>query len=277
MKMSADGRAKLIAREGFRLTAYKDSVGVLTIGVGHTAAAGKPYPAPGMQITKAEVDRILAQDLVQFEDAVSGAVRVPLAQGQFDALVSLAFNIGTGGFRKSTVVRRLNEGNYRAAADAFLLWNKPAEIMGRRRSERAQFLAATDKAGAGAPVRYIPASHLHGEEAVSADYLRASGSRTITAADRVKQAAAGIGVGDALAAASQAKDYATQAHDVAQGFHAGAPPRELVESYWPFLLAVLATLAVAALVFLAWAAAQKIQAARVDDAVYPDGEAAANG
>lgn len=272
MKMSADGRAKLIQREGFRLTAYRDSVGVWTIGVGHTAAAGKPIPAPGMQITKQEVDAILSRDLVQYEDAVTGSVRVALTQGQFDALVSLCFNIGTGGFRKSTIVRRLNEGNYRAAADAFLLWNKPPEIMGRRRAERAQFLAATGKAASGAPVRYIPKSELHDQEKVSADYLRASGSRTITAADQIKKTAATIGVGDALATASQVKDYATQANDIAQGLKDGAPPRELVESYWPVFLGVGAAALIALLVFLVWIYAQRIQTARVDDAVFSDGE-----
>jgi hypothetical protein len=132
-------------------------------------------------------------------------VRVPLTQGQFDALVSLCFNIGGSGFRKSTVVRRLNEGNYRGAADAFLMWNKPPEIMGRRRSEYKQFLAATSKSAAGAPVRFVAAEEMEEGESVSLDYLRAAGSRTVTAADKIKTGAVSIGVGDALDVASRAK------------------------------------------------------------------------
>lgn len=140
MKMSAEGRRKLTIREGVRLKAYKDSVGVWTIGVGHTSAAGDPKVTPGLTITQAECDEIFARDLVQYERAVDKAVKVPLSQKQFDALVSLCFNIGTGGFARSSVVKRLNAGDTVGAADAFLLWNKPPEIMGRRRGERKQFL-----------------------------------------------------------------------------------------------------------------------------------------
>ena len=161
MKMSANGRALLIQREGFKTRAYKDSVGVWTIGVGHTSAAGAPAVQPGMVISKAEVEAILSRDLVKFENTVNAAVKVPLTPGQFDALVSLCFNIGQGGFAKSTVVRRLNAGNYRGAADAFLMWNKPPEIMGRRRGERQQFLKATAGAQSpGAPVKFVAASEI---------------------------------------------------------------------------------------------------------------------
>jgi len=65
----------------------------------------------------------------------------PLRQGQFDALHSLCFNIGEDKFKQSTVVRKLNEGDYQAAADAILLWNHPPEIQKRRKRERALFLA----------------------------------------------------------------------------------------------------------------------------------------
>lgn len=142
MKMSADGRKRLIAREGKKLRAYKDSAGVWTIGVGHTTAAGAPTVIAGLTITDAECDQILARDLVQYEDAVNRAVTAKLNQNQFDALCSFCFNIGTGGFTRSTVVKCLNAGDAVGAADALLMWNKPPEIMGRRRSERAQFLEA---------------------------------------------------------------------------------------------------------------------------------------
>lgn len=141
MRTSPAGRKALKGREGERLNAYQDSVGVWTIGVGHTSAAGLPKVTPTLKITRAEQDEILSRDLVMFEDAVNAAVKVALTQNQFDALVSLAFNIGIGAFRRSTVVRHLKAGDYEAAAEAFLLWNKPPEIMGRRRSERKQFLS----------------------------------------------------------------------------------------------------------------------------------------
>jgi hypothetical protein len=223
-----------------------------------------------MVITPAEVDQILSRDLVKFEATVNRAVTVPLTQGQFDALVSLCFNIGQGGFAKSTVVKRLNAGNYRGAADAFLMWNKPPEIMGRRRGERQQFLAATGPAPAGAPVRFIPASDLEDGEGVSVDYLRASGSRTVTLADKIKNGAATVGVGDVLANASQAKEYATQANDLMQGLKAGAPTGELLETYAPLLIGAGVGVAIVVIAGLVWWAAHNIQFARVQDAVLPE-------
>jgi lysozyme len=157
MRMSPQGRAQLIAREGKRLRAYKDSVGVWTIGVGHTSAAGPPVVVSGLMITDAECDQILARDLVQYEDAVNKAVKAKLNQNQFDALVSFCFNIGTGGFARSTVVKRLNIGDVRGAADAMLMWNKPPEIMGRRESERKQFLQAVPAVQPAPPPPDVPA------------------------------------------------------------------------------------------------------------------------
>lgn len=140
MQMSAQGRALLMQREGFKTKAYPDSVGVWTIGVGHTSMAGAPTVTPGLVITKKQVDEILSRDLRQFEFVVSHAVAVALTQGQFDALVSLCFNIGTEHFRGSTVVKRLNAMDYRGAADAFMMWVHPTELAGRRLSEKKQFL-----------------------------------------------------------------------------------------------------------------------------------------
>ena len=94
MKVSAAGRAAIAQREGNKLTAYQDSVGIWTVGVGHTAVAGEPKPAKGMKITAAESDAILARDLGDVERSVLKTVTVPLSQNEFDALVSLVFNIG---------------------------------------------------------------------------------------------------------------------------------------------------------------------------------------
>lgn len=137
---SAPGRAALMAREGCRLTAYRDSVGVPTIGVGHTGRAGPPPVALGTTITRSQAEAIFAADLAPFEAAVCSAVAGRLTQNQFDALVSLAFNIGARGFAGSTVVHRLDAGDHTGAADAFLMWAHPPELAARRRAERAQFL-----------------------------------------------------------------------------------------------------------------------------------------
>jgi lysozyme len=140
MKTSAMGREAIALREGRVLQAYRDTRGILTIGVGHTSAAGPPVVTEGMVITLTECDQILSRDLATFEDAVNGAVRVAISQNAFDACVSLAFNIGAPGFVGSSVVRDINAGNMQAAADAFLLWDHPPELLGRRKGERAQFL-----------------------------------------------------------------------------------------------------------------------------------------
>lgn len=145
MKTSAAGRADIAMREGNKLKAYQDSVGIWTIGVGHTAAAGEPHPKAGMTITAAQSDEILTRDLAKFEKTVNDAIKVQMGQNEFDAMVSLAFNIGGGAFAKSSVVRKFNAGDRAGAADSFLLWNKAGGkvIKGltiRRQAERQQFL-----------------------------------------------------------------------------------------------------------------------------------------
>lgn len=140
MKMSAEGRKRLTQREGVRLKAYKDSVGIWTIGIGHTSMAGPPTVTPGLTITKEECDAIFARDLVKYENAVNNAVKVPLLQNEFDALVSLCYNIGPGGLARSTVIKKLNAGDKQGAANAFMAWVKPPEITGRRLTEKKQFL-----------------------------------------------------------------------------------------------------------------------------------------
>lgn len=145
MKMSPLGRARLIAREGAKLHAYQDSIGVWTIGIGHTSAAGPPVVTKGLTIGSEECDRIFARDVVQYEDAVNKAVKVRINQNQFDALTSLCFNIGVGNFNKASLVRKLNSGDTIGAADGFLAWNRAGGkvlqgLVTRRAGERAQFL-----------------------------------------------------------------------------------------------------------------------------------------
>lgn len=151
MQTSAAGRKAITQREGNKLTAYKDSVGIWTIGVGHTSAAGAPKVTQGLKITAAQSDEILSRDLKLFEAAVFKAVKVPLSQNEFDALVSLAFNIGGKAFAGSSVVKKLNAGDRKGAADAILLWNKACGrivkgLVSRRKDERTQFLRGSKAA-----------------------------------------------------------------------------------------------------------------------------------
>ena len=140
MDLSAVGRAVLIAREGRRLEAYRDSVGIWTIGVGHTAAAGPPVPRAGLRIGTAEADAIFARDVAAFVRTVAEAIPEPLPQHAFDALVSLCFNIGPAAFRRSTVLRRLRAGDRAGASEAILMWSRPAAIIPRRQGEFDQFV-----------------------------------------------------------------------------------------------------------------------------------------
>ena len=139
MDLSAIGRAVLVAREGRRLEAYRDSVGIWTIGVGHTSAAGPPVVRPGLRITAAQADALFARDVAAFVRAVDEALPEPLPQHAFDALVSLCFNIGPAAFRRSSVLRRLRAGDREGAAEAILMWNRPPELIPRRGAEYDQF------------------------------------------------------------------------------------------------------------------------------------------
>jgi lysozyme len=139
LKLSDQGREVLADREGMRLTAYKDSVGVWTIGLGHTSAAGPPKVTSGLTITEEEAWEIFRRDVQKFRTALRGAIKVPVEQHQFDALASFIYNIGASGFRGSTVLKRLNAGDYAGAGEAMLMWDKPPEIQARRRGEHAQF------------------------------------------------------------------------------------------------------------------------------------------
>lgn len=138
----------LIAEEGFIPYAYNDSQNHATFGVGHLLHRGPVTAADRARWgTKAKpkprefVARVLREDLAnRFEPAVRDTIKKPLKAHQFDALVSLAFNIGAGAFKRSTVARCLNQGDFDGAADAILMWKKPPELLSRRRRERELFL-----------------------------------------------------------------------------------------------------------------------------------------
>jgi lysozyme len=120
-------RALTQPSEGKRLKAYRDCVGVWTVGYGHTGMAGGPPVRPGMTITEAEADDILSNDLRAFEKGVAALLRAakgPVLQREFDALVDLAFNIGLGAFRSSSLLKAYVAGDKATAARKFGDWNR---------------------------------------------------------------------------------------------------------------------------------------------------------
>ena len=127
-QVSQDGIELIKRFEGLEVQSYRDVAGIWTIGYGHTG----PEVGPGMRISEGEAEQLLARDLERFEEGVAGAVTAPITQAQFDALVSLSYNIGVGAFRRSTALRRLNKGDFEGAAEAITWWNK-ATVNGRKR------------------------------------------------------------------------------------------------------------------------------------------------
>src|SRR6185312_14346538 len=105
--INAAGLALVRAHEGLRLESYQDSVGVWTIGYGHTKGV-----QPGQTCSQHQADEWLEQDLIEAENAVSKLVKVPLTDNQFAALVSFTFNLGAGKLAGSTLLKKLNEGGY---------------------------------------------------------------------------------------------------------------------------------------------------------------------
>jgi len=126
--------------EGARNKAYKDTKGLWTIGVGHLIKDDEKNLI-NATLTNDQVEDLLRKDLKWCSEAVEGSVKVPLAQNQFDALYSLCFNIGATAFKNSTVVKKINSNDVQGAADAILMWNKPAVLENRRKRERELFLA----------------------------------------------------------------------------------------------------------------------------------------
>ncbi|MFB0490124.1 lysozyme [Methylobacterium sp. OAE515] len=137
MDLSPLGRAALAAREGCRPRAYRDSVGVWTIG-GRTSAAGPPAVREGLCLSQAEADALFAADLGPYVASVRAALARPVPQPFFDVCCSLCFNIGPANFSHSSVVRLANAGDLARAVEAFLLWDRPAAILTRRQAERDQ-------------------------------------------------------------------------------------------------------------------------------------------
>lgn len=130
MKTSRDGIEFIKRREGFRHKKYKDDAGLPTIGYGHLIQTGENFTMP---ITEVEGEALLTKDLQIAEKAIDRLVKIPLNQHQFDALVSFVFNVGVGNFVKSTLLKKLNAGDFVAAGGQFLVWNKVTDPKTRKK------------------------------------------------------------------------------------------------------------------------------------------------
>lgn len=151
MQTSPTGRRLIERNEGCRLRAYKDAVGIWTIGYGHTGSDVGPRTV----IMQSEADELLAQDLAKFENYVINYCKPAVPnQAQFDAMVSLCYNIGPANFKKSAVLRYFRKGDYAAAANAFSSWTKARDrrtgqlkvlpgLVKRRSEEKELFLTTT--------------------------------------------------------------------------------------------------------------------------------------
>lgn len=142
MKISQKGINLIKTFEGLSLKAYKDSVGVVTIGYGSTG----PHVSMRQIITEVQAETLLKSDIARFERGVSDLVTAPLNQNEFDALVSFSFNLGLGNLKSSTLLRKLNSLDYQGAAKEFERWNKAggkvlAGLTRRRIAERDLFLS----------------------------------------------------------------------------------------------------------------------------------------
>ena len=142
MNISEKGIKLIKNFEGCRLEAYKCPAGIWTVGYGHTGSTVHQ----GLKISQSEADSLLKTDLIIHCNNVSKLVKVPLNQNQFDALVSLEYNIGYGNFSRSTLLKLLNTKNYEGAVEQFAVWRLGGGkilpgLVRRRKAEKDLFLS----------------------------------------------------------------------------------------------------------------------------------------
>lgn len=146
MSVSNKGVDLICEFEGKRLVAYDDGVGIWTIGFGTIKYPNGVRVKKGDTCTLDQAKEYMRHDLIEFEYTVNSSVKVPLNHNQFDALVSLAYNIGSNAFKSSTLVKKLNTGDYQGAADQFNVWvnaggKRMQGLVNRRDREKLLFLS----------------------------------------------------------------------------------------------------------------------------------------
>ena len=145
--LTKDGHNLIKESEGLRLTAYQCSANVWTIGWGSTRGMDGRLVNEGEQITLDQARELYMRDINIFSGSVRKLVKVKINENQFSALVSLAYNIGLGNFRASTLLRKLNRGDYEGCAGEFWKWRRAngeivAGLVARRERERIMFTTA---------------------------------------------------------------------------------------------------------------------------------------
>jgi len=146
MLVSNKGVDLICEFEGEQLIAYDDGVGIWTIGFGTIKYPNGVRVKKGDTCTLEQAKEYMRHDLIEFEHTVNSSVKVPLNQNQFDALVSLAYNIGSSAFKSSTLVKKLNSGDYKGSADQFNVWvnaggKRIQGLVNRRDREKLLFLS----------------------------------------------------------------------------------------------------------------------------------------
>ena len=143
MEISQEGLALIKKFEGCELKSYQDSVGVWTIGYGHTKGV-----KPNMEITKEEAEKMLKEELPEYEGYVEKCVEVPLSQNEFDALVCWVYNLGPTNLLQSTLLKVLNQGQKEKVPEQIKRWNKAGGIvlngLVRRREAEALLFEGKD-------------------------------------------------------------------------------------------------------------------------------------
>lgn len=145
-KVSVSGIRKIIGEEGLRLKPYQDEGGKWTIGYGHLIQPHEQYLLNPAGITDQEARKILANDLETADKIITEKVKIPLTQNQRDALVSFVFNVGSGNFSQSTLLKLVNESKIKDAANEFDRWifveGKISNVLKTRRErEKNLFLS----------------------------------------------------------------------------------------------------------------------------------------
>lgn len=142
MKINDAGLNLIKQFEGCELLSYQDSAGLWTVGVGHLG----PPAGPGVAIDQETADRLLRDDLKRTEEGVEKCLKVQVTENQFSAMVCFAFNVGVGALKSSTLLKKVNAGDFKGAADEFLRWNRAggkvvSGLTRRRLAEKALFLS----------------------------------------------------------------------------------------------------------------------------------------
>ncbi len=150
MRISTRGKIELACHEGLSTQIYFDSVGVRTIGIGATASE---IPSLGEwpltdSLSIPDVFDLFDKSLEKYEQAIDSVLKAEVTQQEYDALVSLAYNIGCGGIQRSSLIKYINSGFDMATIRmGFLMWNKPKEIIKRRQQEALLFTTGEYQCG----------------------------------------------------------------------------------------------------------------------------------